>query len=206
MELETARKLPLWSWWLIGIAAIAGVAAGIVFLIRETAPSLPPGLVEKRREVAKILDESSQLEDVDLKPLLELETKKDFRGAAELMAKALEVNGDFEILSVSLVKVSNELTKLALAVKPDDIGIKAMEAFDSLARLAQAEKKFYENRRRLYELTQGYYAGLAAKKKPALPEGLRSLALEVNNDLDKAKELHQQFAAAVKAFDDMLQR
>lgn len=196
------KGLPIWAWWVIGLAVIVAVTAAVVFLIRSAKPQLPPGLVQKRESVAKILEDINKVKDVDIRPLVELESKKDYKGAVGLMDKALEANAAYEHLANALMTVSDELAKLAVQVRPDDIGTKAVEAFGSLANLAQAEKSFYRNRRALYETTKSYYADLDAKKTPPIPDNLRSLVEAINSDLNKAKELNDQFAKAVKAFDD----
>lgn len=202
--MDTSRRFPIWAWWVIGLVLIAAISAGIVFLARKKAPYLPPDLVEKRVAIGRILDDINKIEDVDIKPLVELENKKDYKGAVELMDRALEKNGAYEYLNSSLVSVSEELTKLSLQIKPDDVGAKAIEAFGLLAKLAQAEKKFYESRRALYEVTKSYYGDLAIKKNPSIPENLGRLVAAVSEDLKTAKELQNQFAAAVKAFDEVV--
>jgi len=206
MELQETRitksRLPIWVWWVIGLALIAAISVGVIFLVRKKTLQIPPGLVERREAVSRILDDINKIEDVDIKPLVELESKKDYKGAVALMDQALSKNGAYEYLNSSLVSVSEELTKLSLQIKPDDVGTKAIEAFGLLARLAQAEKNFYERRRTLYEITKSYYGDLVAKRNPPIPVNLRELVVAVNEDLKKAKELQNQFAAAVKAFDD----
>ena len=199
--MEITRRLPLWLWWIIGIAVIGAVSAGAVFFIRSSRPSIPPGLVEKREEISRLLEESGRIGDVDIRPLAEMESKKDYSGVAALMERALESNAEHEKLSQTLVKASDELANTSVRVMPDTIGTKAITAFGVLSRLAQAEKKFYANRRLLYEMTRDYYADLAAKKNPTLPDNLRALVLKVNADLDEARALHQQFASAIKIFD-----
>ncbi len=195
-------KLPDWAWWAIGIGIIVAVTAGVVLLVRSSRPQLPLELVQKRETVGKILEEMSRVSDVDVKPLEELEGKKDYRGAVRLMDEALKVNLAYENLSDMLLKASSDLTRLALQIKPDDLGTKAVEAFGSLASLAEVEKRFYQNRRNLYEMTRSYYADLEAEKNPLIPENLNLLVQAVNSDFSKARELEGKFAAAVKAFDD----
>ncbi len=198
------RKFPRWAWWLVGIIAVVAIAAGIIFIVRNAGPSLPSGLVEKRAEAARLLEEASRIEDVDMKPLVTLEAKKDYAGAVALMDAALAVNNRQEQLNGALVTVSDELAKLAVGVEPDGAGEKAVEAFSILAQLAEAEKEFFTDRRALYEAGRGYYAALAAKKKPPLSAGLAALAETITADLAKAKELHQHFSAAARAFDEIL--
>ena len=200
--MEFTKKLPNWAWWAIGIAVIIAVAAIVVATVRNRGPVLPPGLVEKRNAVAKIFDEASRVEDVDIRPLVKLEAQKDYRGAAALMGTALAANASLAGLNESLVTVSAELAKLAVGVEPDPLGAKAVEAFGLLRELAQAEKKFYDDRRRLYETTRDYYAGLAAKKSLPIPENLRAAVEIVSADLERAKNIHQQFSAAMRAFDE----
>ena len=200
--MRIARRLPLWLWWFIGLAAIAAIVAGVIFVQRLNSPRLPAGLAELREHVAKILEESGRIEDVDIKPLVDLEVKKDYAGAVALMDKALAANASLEAVAESLAEASAGLTKLAVQVKPDDIATKAIEAFGALDKLAQAEKKFYEDRRMLYEVTRSYYADLAAKKSPAIPENLPSLVETVNADLKRAEELRETFSTAIKAFDE----
>ena len=198
------KKIPFWLWWTIGLAAVASAAALAVWLAVGRGPMLPPGLAEKREQVAKLLEEASRIEDVDVKPLAALEAKRDFKGAAALMESALAANAEQERLNASLLTVSNELTRLALAVEPDEVGARAVEAFGVLAELAKAEQKFFADRRELYEVTRGYYADLAVRKKPPIPADLQTLVETVNADLEIAKGLHRDFAAATKAFDEAL--
>jgi len=200
--MDSTRRIPLWAWWVIGIAVIVAVSAGAVFLVRQSRPALPPGLVELRESVAKILEESSRLEDVDVKPLIELEAKQDYAGAVALLDRALAANAAHETVAASLVGVSENLTKLAIQVKPDAVATKAIEAFGLLAQLARAEQKFYEDRRQLYEMTKQYYAGLADGKNPPIPPGLQPLVDAVNDDLARARGLRERFAAGVQAFDE----
>lgn len=204
--MDSARRFPVWAWWVAGLAVIIGIAAGVVLAISNPAPFLPPGLAEKREAVAKLRGEASRLEDVDVKPLVDLETRKDYRGAAALMGRALEVNVEHERLVGQLTVASEELAGLALRVEPDAAGAKAITAFETLVRLVQAEKKFYENRRRLYEITRNYYADLAIKKNPSVLDGLAGLVDSVNADLEKAQQLSVEFAAAARAFDEAAQR
>lgn len=204
--MDIARRIPLWAWWASGLAAISVAAAGAVWLVADRGPTLPPELAEKRAAAAKLLEQASRIEDVDIKPLLELEAKRDYTGAVALMEQALGVNALQEELNGTLVGLAHELSRLALGVTPDEAGARAVEAFGVLARLAEAEKKFYEDRRQLYELTHEYYAGLAARKRPPIPPGLRQLVDAVNADLEKAKGLHRDFAAAAEAFDETIRR
>lgn len=200
--MDSTRRIPLWAWWVVGPAVIVGIAAGVVIAVSNPAPLLPPGLVEKREAVSRLLEEQKHLEDTDIKPLVELEAKKDYRGASALMEKALAANAEHERLAGDLAAVSGELARLAIAVRPDAVGAKAVSAFQSLVELARAEKKFYASRRQLYEVTRNYYADLEAKKAPPVPDGLAGLVEAVNADLEKARELNRQFAAAVQAFDE----
>lgn len=202
--MEFSKKLPFWAWWAAGIIAVAAIAAGIIFAVRNSGPSLPPGLVEKRAEASRLLEEASRIEDVDVKPLVTLEAKKDYAGAAALMDLALAVNSRREQLNGALVTVSDELTRIAVGVEPDAAGAKAVEAFNVLAQLAGAEKKFFTDRRLLYKAGRDYYAALAAKKKSSLSSGLTALVETITADLEKAKELHQRFSEATRAFDEAL--
>lgn len=204
--METTRKFPLWVWWVVGLAVIVGIAAGVVVAISNPVPFLPLGLVEKREAVAKLRESQQRLEDVDIKPLVELEAKKDYRGAVELMDEALAANAGQERLVGELTAVSAELAGLALRVEPDAAGAKAIAAFETLTQLVRAEQKFYENRRKLYEITRNYYADLEAKKNPSVPADLQVLVNAVNADFGKARELGLQFAAAVQAFDEAIRR
>lgn len=204
--MNAARRVPIWLWWIIGGAAIIAIAAGVVMFVRSVRPSMPPGLAEKRKEVARILDESGRIADVDIRPLAELESKKNYRGAVTLMEQALAANSAKAAASASLLGVSNELVKLAMQVRPDIVGAKAIEAFGFLSQLAGAEKKFYEDRQLLYEMTRDYYAGLAAKKAVPIPENMRAAVDMVNGDLEKTRELNAKFNAAVKEFDALAAR
>ncbi len=204
MSMEFQKRFPIWAWWVAGIIAVAALAGGIIFIVRNSGPSLPPGLVEKRAEASRLLEEASRIEDVDVKPLITLEAKKDFAGAVALMDSALAVNSRQEQLNGALVSVSDELAKIAVGVEPDDAGAKAVEAFSILAQLAEAEKKFFTDRRALYEAGRDYYRALAAKKKPSLSNELAALVETITSDLTKAKELHQRFSTAAKAFDEAL--
>lgn len=206
MEVATGRKVPLWLWWVAAIVFIAGAAVAAILLIKGGRPVLPSGLAERRAEVARILEEAARTEDVDIRPLVTLEAEKKFEGAMALMDQALVVNDRYAVLNASLFRTSDELTRLALGVRPDEIGAKAVEAFGFLAQLAQAEKKFYESRRQVYEMTRNYYADLAAKRQPAIPENLASLVEAVNADLARAKDLQSRFSAAIRAFDEAASR
>lgn len=163
-------------------------------------------MVEKRAEASRLLEEASRIEDVDVKPLVTLEAKKDYAGAVALMDAALAVSSRQEQLNAALVSVSDELARIAVGVEPDDAGAKAVEAFSILAQLAEAEKKFFADRRLLYESGRDYYRALAAKKKPSLSRELAVLAETITVDLAKAKELHQRFSEATKAFDEALKK
>lgn len=191
---------------MVGIAVILGIAAGVVLAIRNPAPLLPPGLVEKREAVTLLLETQQRLEDTDIKPLVGLEAAQDYRGAVALMEKALEANARHERVVGELAVVSGELAGLAILVKPEAAGAKAVAAFETLEELAKTERTFYENRRRLYEITRNYYADLEAKKTPPIPDDLRALVDAVNADLEKAQQLTRQFASAVQAFDEVVQR
>lgn len=204
--MNAARRAPIWLWWIIGGVMIIAIAAGAVMFVRSVRPSMPPGLAEKRSEVARILDESGRIADVDIRPLAELESKKNYRGAVTLMEQALAANSAKATASASLLGVSSELVKLAIQVRPDIVGAKAVEAFGFLAQLAGAEKKFYEDRRLLYEMTRDYYAGLAAKKAVPIPENMLAAVDMVNSDLEKTRELNAKFNAAVKEFDALAAR
>ncbi len=203
--MELPRRLSVWVWWLAGIIIVAAIAGGIIFIVRNAGPSLPPGLAEKRAEAARLLEEASRIEDVDMKPLVTLEAKKDYAAAVALMDFALAANSRQEQLNGALVTVSDELAKLAVGVEPDDAGAKAVEAFSILAQFAAAERKFFSNRQLLYASGRDYYAALAAKKKPSLSGELAALTETITADLAKAKDLHQRFSAAAKAFDEILQ-
>ena len=204
--MEISKRLPMWFWWAVGIMLIAAIAAAAVLLTRSTGPTLPPGLVERRAEAARILDEASRVEDADLKPLVALEARKDFKGAVALMEQAMAANERQERLNASLITVSEELTRLAVGVTPDEVGARAVDAFSILTQLAGAEKKFFAERRQLYETTRNYYAELAAKKKPSIPADLSSLVDRVSAALAKARELHRRFTDAVKAFDAAIRK
>lgn len=202
--MESSRRLPLWAWWVVGIAVIIGIAGGVVVAIWNPTPILPSGLAEKREAVTLLLERQRRLEDTDIKPLVLLESKQDYRGAVALMETALAANGKQEELAGTLAVMGEELARLAVLVKPDAAGAKAMAAFSTLTELAQTEKKFYGNRRRLYEITRNYYADLEAKKTPPVPGDLEALVASVNADLEKAQQLSRQFASAVQAFDEAL--
>lgn len=200
--MNSARSFPVWVWWAIGIVAIAAVAAGVAYFVSNHKPTLPPGLVELREAVAKIIEESSKLEDVDVTPLAGLEAKKDYTAAVNLMEKALQANASAEAFTASLVTVSQNLAALSVEIKSEAIATKAIDAFGILAKLANAEAEFYADRRKLYEITRDYYADLAAKKNAPIPEGLEALAGEVSADLEKVRGLHQEFASALAIFDE----
>lgn len=186
----------------MGIAVLAALAVAVIFLNRASSPTLPPGFAEKREAVSRILDVLGKRQDVDIRPLAELEANKDYSGAVALMEQALLANAMYEADVSSLAAASTELAALVGAVKSEGIGVKAREAFGLLVAFVQAEKKFYENRRRLYEVTRQYYSDLALKKKPPIPEELATMVDTVNADFAGAEELRRQFAAALAAFDD----
>ncbi len=200
--MESTRGFPLWAWWTIGIAVIIGIVAGVVLAISNPAPVLPPGLVEKREAVTLLLETQRRLEDTDIKPLIGLEARRDYRGAVALMEKALEANTRHEQIVGELAAVSGELAGLAVRVEPNVTSVKAVAAFGTLGELAKTEKQFYANRRRLYEITRNYYADLDAQKTPPISGDLEALVDTVNADLEKAQQLSRQFAAAVQAFDE----
>lgn len=202
LSAPSAHKKSKWLWWVIGILIIIAVSAGVVFFIGKNKVSIPPGLVEKRKDLAKVFEQISGVQDVDIRPLLDMESKKDYKGAVELMTQALQRNAEYEKLNASLVSVSDELNQLSTGVKPSDLGAKATSAFSDLVKLVQAEKKFYEDRRTLYELTKSYYTDLEAKKNPSIPAELQAVVQAVNADLASARDLSQKFTASVKAFDD----
>ena len=189
-------------WWLAAVVVIGVVAAAIIFFIKPSQPTVPPGLVEQREAISRILDDANKIADIDIRPLAELEAKRNYRGAVSLLEQALAVNTAYEANVASLLTASNELAALASGVKPDALAVKARDAFGVLTKFAEAEKKFYGDRRALYEVTWSYYVDLAAKKKPAIPEGLQALVDAVNADLQQARELRQQFASALQAFDE----
>lgn len=198
------RQLPGWAWWVIGIAVIAAIAGGVAFIVHGRRPVLPPGLAERRADAARILEASSRVEDVDIQPLLTLETKKDYQGAVALMEQAIAVNATQEELTASLRSVSEELRGLAANVRPDETNVKATQAFQALVDLAGAQQKFYADRRTLYEVTKAYYTDLAAKKHPAIPDNLRSLVAAINEDRGRVNDLNRQFSAAIGTFDAAL--
>lgn len=202
--MELIQKLPRTTWWLAGILLLALVVLAAVWFIRSGRPSLPPGLVEKREGVTRILAERERTPDVDIKPLIELEARRNFKGAGALMEQALAANARQEELNAALVKASEELATLAVGVEPDELGAKAIGAFGALARLAEAERRYYQDRRILYELTRGYYADLATGLAPPVPDRLADLVDTVNADLEKAKTAHDEFAAAISAFDQAI--
>lgn len=199
--MEFIKQFPRWALWAIGALALILAVLVIAWFIRSGRPSLPPGLVEKREEVGRILAERERLSDVNVKPLVELEARRDFKGAAALMDQALGANARQEELNASLATVSNELAKLAVGVRPDAVGERAVAAFGALRRLAEAERRYYQDRRALYEMTRGYYSDLATGLKPPIPDRLPELVDAVNADLEKAKAVHAEFASAVSAFD-----
>ena len=200
--MEFLKRFLDWRWWLLGIAVLAVFAIAIIFLNRASSPTLPPGFAEKREAVSRILDVLGKRQDVDIRPLAELEAEKDYSGAVALVERALSANALYEADVSSLAAASTELAALTVAVKSEDIIAKARQAFGLLVAFVQAEKKFYEDRRRLYEVTRQYYSDLALKKKPPVPEGLPAMVDTVNADFASAQELRRQFAGALKTFDD----
>lgn len=200
--MDESGQYPKWLWWMLGVGIAVALAAAALAILRLTRPAIPPGLVEMREATAQILDEQARIEDVDIRPLVDLEAKKDYGNATSLLDRALESNSKREALAASLVSVSGGLAKLAIQVKPDAIGTKAIAAFRILANLAETEKQFYADRRVLYEVTRRYYADLTAKKSPPIPENLRSLVQQVTLDMEKVNALHREFALAIAAFDE----
>ena len=185
-------------------AAIGGGLA--YYFLRPIRPFIPPQFLERRAAVTKALEELERIKDVDIQPLTELEAKSDYEGAVTLMARALTANRAYENVMATLILVGDELGTLALAVKPDSLGEKAIEAFSSLSRFAEAERRYYQDRRALYEKTENYYAGRAAGEPAAVPEHLADLVERVNADLEEAERLKHDFKAAIKAFDEAMQR
>ena len=190
--------------WLAAALVILVLVVAAFFLLRSKHPSIPPGLVEKRQAVSDILKQSNGTEDVDIRPLVDLEAKKNYGGAVALMERAISENQVHHDLASSLVGVAGELSRLAVQVKPDDVGAKAVGAFSLLTKFAEANRTFYEDRGELYHMTRDYYAGLAAKKSPAIPDTLRHIVDTVTKDRAAASTLNQQFASAIKAFDAMV--
>lgn len=181
-------------------AAIGGGLA--YYFLRPIRPSIPPRFLERRAAVTKALEELERIKDVDIQPLTELEVKNDFKGAAALMARALVANRAYENVMATLILVGDELGTLALAVKPDSLGEKAIEAFSSLSRFAEAERRYYQNRRTLYETTENYYATRAAGEPAAVPENLAVLVDSVNADLKEAERLKRGFTDKIERFDE----
>jgi len=162
---------------------------------------VPPGLVELRENVAKIIEDSERISDVDIRPLAELEARKDYSGAVALVDRAIAQNSLRQSLAASLLSAATELLELGVEVRPDAAGTEAITAFSILVKLAQTEKRYYDRRHRLYETTRGYYADLTAKKNPPIPPALEPLVEEVNAEFKRVKSLRTEFAAAIRAFD-----
>lgn len=199
--MELIQKLPRTIWWFAGMLLLVVAVLVVVWFIRSGRPSLPPGLVEKREKVTRILAERERTPDVDIRPLIDLEARRNFKGAVALMEQALAANTRQEEFNAALIKASGELATLAVSVEPDELGAKAIGAFGALSRLAGAERRYYQNRRTLYEVTRGYYLDLTAGLQPPVPDRLADLVDAVNAELEKAKAAHNEFAAAISAFD-----
>jgi len=204
--METTRRFPAWLWWSIAIGCVIAIAAAVAYFVSSYQPRLPPGLAEKRREAVSLLEESGRIEDVDIRALQELEAAKAYADAVVLLERALAANASREQLSVRLVTVSEELSRLALVIEPDSIGAKAIEAFGLLTKLAEAEYAFYDGRRELYEVTRDYYLELAAERTVPFPRQLAEQVEAVNADFERTQELRKQFSSAISAFDVAVQR
>lgn len=204
--MEVLRRMPMWAWVAAGIAVAIALAVSAIFIVRTSGPRLPPGLAEKRAEAAKILDELGRIEDVDLRPLTELEAKKNYQGAAALVGQALAVNDRQEALNAALVSTSEELARLAVGVHPDEVGTKAVEAFSILVKLAEAERKYFTDRKLFYRLARDYYAAFASGEKPLAPKDFASLADAVEADFARVRDLHRNFTAAVRVFDEVVRK
>lgn len=198
------RRFPVWLWALILLLFAALVIFILVPLFHSNSPSIPPGLVEKRQEVGTILQRSAEADDIDIRSIVELENSKKYAEAVTLMERAIAANAMKKDLNASLVSAADELSRLAVQVKPDDAGSKAIEAFSLLQQFAAADKQYYRDRETLYQMTRDYYAALLAKQHPPIPETLQGVVNAVNTDLAKANDLNKQFAAAIVAFDAMV--
>jgi hypothetical protein len=199
--MDSTRKIPLWLWWIVGLAILVALVLFGVSTFRTRQPTIPPGLVEKRQEVGEILLRSADADDIDIRPLVELESKKEYGAAVSLMDRALAANAIKKELNASLVTVAGELAGLAVQVKPDDAGAKAVEAFSLLQQFAESDRMYYHDRETLYQMTHDYYSALLAKQSPPIPDNLGGVVETVNADLAKTNTLNEQFASAIQAFD-----
>lgn len=199
--MESTRKIPLWLWWIVALAILLGIVWFGISAFRSREPIIPPGLVEKRQEVGEILRRSADADDIDIRPLVELESKKQYGAAVSLMDRALAANAIKKEMNASLVSVAEELSRLAMQVRPDDAGAKAVEAFGLLQQFVESDRAYYRDRETLYQMTRDYYEALLAKQNPSIPENLASVVETVNADLAKTNALNEQFASALQAFD-----
>lgn len=199
--MEATKRFPSWLWWTIGIGFVITIAAAVAYLVSSRQPRFPPGLTEQRREAVALLEEITRAEDVDVRDLERLEGVRDYAGAVTLLERALTANATHEQRSVRLVQLGDELSRLALAVEPDGIGTRAVEAFGLLAKLAEAEYAFSSDRRELYEVTRDYYLELTAEHEAPFPRNLAEMVEVVNADFERREELRSEFSAAIAAFD-----
>lgn len=199
MAFLSTPRARLWAAIVVALALLLG--AGMFYATKREHPVIPPGLVEKRAATAKILDQSNAAEDIDIKPLVDLEAKKDYAGAVLLMTRALAANQIHGEFTAALAITADDLTKLATQVKPDSIGAQAVDAFGLLVKFAAADKKYYADRHMLYQMTYDYYSELAAKKSPPIPDNLKDVVNTVTTDLAAVNDLRNQFVIAIKAFD-----
>ena len=190
-----------WKWIIVVAALLLLVVGIIIFVVNRPKPQLPSGLVDQRKAALDILAQADEIKDVDIRPLVELEAKKEYAGAVALIENAITANHAYRNLNASLLGVAAGLSQLAPQVQPDAIGAKAVQAFNLLLKFAAAEKKYYDDREIVYQMTHDYYAELAAKKSPPIPENLKTLVDTVTTDSALRKEAEDQFASALQAFD-----
>ncbi|RJQ37131.1 hypothetical protein C4552_01310 [Candidatus Parcubacteria bacterium] len=192
----------IWRWGIAAVA-IAIVTGAVLWYGRAPSPVLPLEFSERRAEAASLLAEHNSIADVDIRPLVELESNREYAAAIALLDAALAANAAQEQASAQLAALAGDLVQLSSQIASPLAAAKAEQAFKALAAFADASARYHHDRERLFALTKRYYQDLVDGKSPEIPTELPPLAKTVTAELQTSIELSNRLRQQLREFDDL---
>ncbi len=188
------------------ILLIAVVSVGLLvygfFLLRGTkrVTSVNSSFVERRNDVARLLQQLSAVPDVDLSRLSAIDRQRDWKTGLQFMTDVVAQHADTVTLVETLVVTTRDLIAETQRITDQTLRESALAAMVHLGSGNDNMLSYFRLRSKLFRTFQQYYADRVAGKSVRVPDVAADFAL-IDDAITKANASYELFRGAIERFD-----
>ncbi len=188
------------------IFLIALVSVGLLvyafFMFRgiNRVTSVQSSFVERRNDVAALLQQLSAVPDVDLSRLSEIDRRREWKTGLQYMTDVVAQHAVVTTLVETLVAKTRDLIAETQLITDKTLREQALAAMVHLGSGNDGMLSYFRLRSKLFRTFQQYYADRVAGKSVRIPEITADFAL-IDDAIARANASYELFRAAIERFD-----